>query len=79
MGWALFGRTTSRGVGVLVPAARPAVCGILLYVCLSSLGFSKQTSYVSRHRVEHSDVSKMAVARGGKHFAGVRKVWVGTS
>jgi hypothetical protein len=46
---------------------------------LSSLGFSKQTSYVSRHRVEHSDVSKMAVARGGKHFAGVRKVWVGTS
>lgn len=68
-------------MGVLVPAARSAVRWILLYAFLFSRVLSKQTSYVPQHhRVEeHPDVSKMAVGLSGKHFAGVRKVCVGTS
>lgn len=62
-----------------VEAAQWAVRYLVLYAFLADHRLTKQTPYVSRHRVEHSDVSKMAVAPSSKHFAGVRKVWVGTS
>ena len=69
----------SLGVDGYVPAARPAVGCILLCAHLSSHELSKQTLCASRHREEYPNVSRMAVAHGSKHFAGVREVWVGTS
>lgn len=79
IGQAIFGSTTSLRVRVLVQAARPDVCYILLYACLSRCGHPKHTSYVPRHREEHLNVSMTAVGLCGKHVAGVGKVWVGTS
>jgi hypothetical protein len=73
------GCTKRLGVHGSVQAAWLTVCCILLGAHLSSRGLSKQTSCVSRHREDRSDVSKMAVAPSSKHFAGVGKVWFGTS
>jgi hypothetical protein len=67
------------GVHRFVQGARPTVSCILLYAHLSSSALPKQILCVSRHQEEHSNVSPMAVAPSSKHFAGVRKVWVGTS
>jgi hypothetical protein len=76
---AWIGCTTSLGEDGDVSAARPTVGCILLCAHLSSRELSKQTSCASRHREEHLDVSRMAVAHSSRHFAGVRKVWAGTS
>jgi hypothetical protein len=67
------------GVHGSVQGARPTVCYILLCAQLSSSALPKQVLSVSRHQEEHANVSPMAVAPSSKHFAGVRKVWVGTS